>query len=238
VCDGVEDTVKHDGTKAVVLLSGGLDSATALAWAVREKAWQCSTLAFDYGQRHRVELQASATIAKVNGITDHRVIRVDLGVIGGSALTTNLDVPKDAADDSDIPVTYVPARNLVFLSLAAGLAETVGAEKIVIGANIVDYSGYPDCRLDFLNSFTKTALLGTKAGSEGCKMDVVAPLIHLDKSEIIAMGLKLGVDYGLTRSCYDPDVLGMPCGHCDSCYFRREGFEKLGKIDPLPYPAN
>jgi len=224
--------------KAIVLLSGGLDSATTLAWAIREKAWQCTTLAFDYGQRHRVELEASAAIAAVNGIADHRVIRVDLGVIGGSALTTNLDVPKDAIDDGNIPVTYVPARNLVFLSLAAGLAETVGAEKIVIGANIVDYSGYPDCRPEFLNAFAKTALLGTKAGSEGHALEVVAPLITLGKSEIIAMGLKLGVDYGLTRSCYDPDKQGMPCGHCDSCYFRRAGFEALGKSDPLPYPIN
>jgi len=237
VCD-VESTVKHGMTKAVVLLSGGLDSATTLAWAVREKAWRCTTLAFDYGQRHRVELEASATISKVNGISDHRVIRVDLGIIGGSALTTDLDVPKDAADDGNIPVTYVPARNLVFLSLAAGLAETVGATKIVIGANVVDYSGYPDCRPEFLNSFAKTALLGTKAGSEGRDMEVVAPLIALDKSEIIAMGLKLGVDYALTRSCYDPDEQGMPCGHCDSCHFRRAGFEVLGKNDPLPYPAN
>jgi len=225
-------------TKAVVLLSGGLDSATTLAWAVHEKAWQCTTLAFDYGQRHHVELAASAAIAKVNGVRDHRVIRVDLGVIGGSALTSSLDVPKDAAETKDIPITYVPARNLVFLSLAAGLAETVGAEKIVIGANIVDYSGYPDCRPEFLNAFAKTALLGTKAGSEGRDMEVVAPLIALDKSEIIAMGLSLGVDYSLTRSCYDPDEQGMPCGHCDSCHFRRAGFETLGKHDPLPYPAD
>jgi len=241
VCD-VESAVKHDTTKAkvkaIVLLSGGLDSATALAWAIREKDWQCTTLAFDYGQRHRVELEASAAIADVNGITDHRVIRVDLGVIGGSALTTDLDVPKDAVDDGEIPVTYVPARNLVFLSLAAGLAETVGASKIVIGANVVDYSGYPDCRPEFLDSFVKTALLGTKAGSEGRDMEVIAPLIALDKSEIIAMGLKLGVDYALTRSCYDPDKQGMPCGHCDSCIFRRAGFEALGKSDPLPYPRN
>ncbi|MDQ6968046.1 MAG: 7-cyano-7-deazaguanine synthase QueC [Mariprofundaceae bacterium] len=224
-------------TKAVILLSGGLDSTTALAWAIREKAWQCTTLAFDYGQRHYVELAASAKIADENGITDHRVIRVDLGVIGGSALTTDLDVPKDAVEDGNIPVTYVPARNLVFLSLAAGLAETIGAKKIVIGANIVDYSGYPDCRPEFLKAFSKTALLGTKAGSEGRDMEVVAPLISLNKSEIIAMGLKLGVDYSLTRSCYDPDDQGMPCGHCDSCHFRRAGFEALGISDPLPYPT-
>jgi len=231
VCDA-ENTV----TKAVVLLSGGLDSATALAWAAQEKGWQCSTLAFDYGQRHSVEIEASMEISAANGVTDHRLIKVDLGVIGGSALTTDIDVPKDAIDENEIPVTYVPARNLVFLSLAAGLAETVGATKIVIGANIVDYSGYPDCRPEFLNAFAKTALLGTKAGAEGLDMEVVAPLIRLDKSEIIAMGLELGVDYGLTRSCYDPDEQGMPCGHCDSCHFRRAGFETLGRRDPLPYP--
>ncbi len=219
--------------KAVVLLSGGLDSATALAWAIKEKGWDCSTLAFDYGQRHRIELQASDRIAAFYGIEDHRVIRVSLPVIGGSALTSDLEVPKDEAESDIIPITYVPARNLVFLSLAAGLAETVGAEKIVIGANVVDYSGYPDCREDFLNAFTQTALLGTKSGAEGGELEVVAPLIHLDKSEIIAMGLKLGVDYALTRSCYDPDECGMPCGHCDSCLFREAGFKALGKTDPL-----
>ena len=219
--------------KAVVLLSGGLDSATALAWAIKEKGWDCSTLAFDYGQRHRIELQASDRIAAFYGIEDHRVIRVSLPVIGGSALTSDLEVPKDEAESDIIPITYVPARNLVFLSLAAGLAETVGAEKIVIGANVVDYSGYPDCREEFLNAFAQTALLGTKSGAEGGELEVLAPLIHLDKSEIIAMGLKLGVDYGLTRSCYDPDEQGMPCGHCDSCLFRTAGFEALGKTDPL-----
>jgi len=225
--------VENNHTKAVVLLSGGLDSTTALAWAIREKDWECTTLAFDYGQRHRIELEASAMIAASYHITDHRVIGVDLPVIGGSALTSNMAVPKDGADTDAIPVTYVPARNLIFLSLAAGLAETVQAEKIVIGANIVDYSGYPDCRSEFLNSFAKTALLGTKSGVEGGGLEVVAPLISLNKSEIIAMGLKLGVDYALTRSCYDPDKQGMPCEHCDSCHFRRLGFEALGQEDPL-----
>jgi len=220
--------------KAVILLSGGLDSATALAWALKQ-GWVCTTLSFNYGQRHDVELQASVNIAKHYGIADHRVIDVSLGVIGGSALTSSLDVPKDLPESSDIPVTYVPARNLVFLSLAAGLAETVGAMKIVIGANIVDYSGYPDCRSEFLTAFETVANLGTKVGSEGQQFEVVAPLITLDKSEIIALGLSLGVDYGLTRSCYDPDTQGNPCGHCDSCHFRRDGFEKLGKKDPLNY---
>ncbi|MDQ6955514.1 MAG: 7-cyano-7-deazaguanine synthase QueC [Mariprofundaceae bacterium] len=231
--NGVDKEAANHKINAVVLLSGGLDSATALAWAVREKGWQCTTLAFDYGQRHRIEIEASAVIAGFYGIKDHRVIAVDLPVIGGSALTSNMDVPKDGADKSDIPVTYVPARNLVFLSLAAGLAETVQAEKIVIGANVVDYSGYPDCRAEFLNAFAKTALLGTKSGVEGSGLEVVAPLITLDKSEIIAMGLKLGVDYSLTRSCYDPDDQGMPCEHCDSCRFRQDGFAALGKKDPL-----
>lgn len=225
----------NQSIKAVVLLSGGLDSATALAWAL-DQGWACTTLSFNYGQRHSVELQASANIAQYYGIEDHRVIDVSLGVIGGSALTSALDVPKDLPESSDIPVTYVPARNLVFLSLAAGLAETVGAMKIVIGANIVDYSGYPDCRSEFLSAFETVANLGTKVGSEGQGFEVVAPLIELDKSQIIALGLSLGVDYGLTRSCYDPDAQGNPCGHCDSCHFRKAGFEKLGKSDPLNYP--
>lgn len=220
---------------AVVLLSGGLDSATALAWACKEMGWTCHTVAFDYGQRHRVEIEASANVAHSLGITDHRVISVDLGVIGGSALTENIDVPKDQHDNSSIPITYVPARNMIFLSLAAGLAEAVKASRIVIGANVVDYSGYPDCRPDFLDSFAKTATLGTKAGAEGTPFEIVAPLLQLDKSEIIELGLKLGLDYGLTRSCYDPLPDGMPCGHCDSCLFRQEGFAKLSQTDPLPY---
>jgi len=224
----------HTSIKAVVLLSGGLDSATALAWALNQ-GWACTTLSFNYGQRHDVELAASVNIAKHYHITDHRVIDVSLGVIGGSALTSALDVPKDLPESSDIPVTYVPARNLVFLSLAAGLAETVGAMKIVIGANVVDYSGYPDCRTEFLSAFETVANLGTKVGSEGQRFEVVAPLIALDKSEIIQLGLSLGVDYSLTRSCYDPDAQGRPCGHCDSCRFRQEGFEKLGQKDPLIY---
>jgi len=223
-------------TKAVVLLSGGLDSATALAWALNQ-GWECTTLSFNYGQRHDIELQASVDIAAVYGISDHRVIDVSLGVIGGSALTSSVDVPKDLPESSAIPVTYVPARNLVFLSLAAGLAETVGAMKIIIGANVVDYSGYPDCRSDFLTAFETVANLGTKAGHEGHRFEVVAPLIELDKSEIIELGLSLGVDYSLTRSCYDPDKQGHPCGHCDSCRFRQEGFEKIGEKDPLTYTS-
>jgi len=223
-------------TQAVVLLSGGLDSSTALAWAIKKQAWECHTVAFDYGQRHRIELEASANIAASMGVTDHRVIRVDLRAIGHSALTSDIPVPKDVAEQDGIPNTYVPARNLVFLSLAAALAETVEATRLVIGANIVDYSGYPDCRPEFMDSFVKTALLGTKAGSEGKGLEIAAPLITLDKSGIIALGIELGVDYGLTRSCYDPLPGGSPCGHCDSCFYRRRGFSEIGKHDPLSYP--
>ncbi|MDQ7000701.1 MAG: 7-cyano-7-deazaguanine synthase QueC [Mariprofundus sp.] len=222
--------------KAVVLLSGGLDSSTALAWAVRDQGWQCHTVAFDYGQRHRIELEASFNVSRAMGIRDHRVIKVDLRTIGHSALTSDLPVPKDEAGHSGIPTTYVPARNLIFLSLAAGLAETVAATRLVIGANVVDYSGYPDCRPEFLNSFVQTALLGTKAGSEGRDLQISAPLIKLNKSGIISLGLKLGLDYALTRSCYDPLPDGSACGHCDSCFYRRRGFEDIGECDPLSYP--
>ena len=222
-------------TRAVVLLSGGLDSSTALAWAIREKGYHCHSVAFDYGQRHRVELQAAARVAKSFGVTDHRIIRVDLAAIGGSALTADIDVPKDQNETNDIPVTYVPARNLIFLSLATGLAEVVKASHLVIGANIVDYSGYPDCRSEFLDAFARAANLGTKAGTLTHDMQVDAPLIQLKKSEIIALGLRLGLDYALTHSCYDPDASGTPCGHCDACRFRLQGFAELGESDPLTY---
>jgi len=220
-------------SSAVVLLSGGLDSATALAWAAKEKHWDCYTIAFDYGQRHLIELEASQKVSKAFQAKRHQVIKVDLQAIGGSALTSDMDVPKDQAEETCIPSTYVPARNLIFLSLAAAFAETVGATKLVIGANVVDYSGYPDCRPEFLDSFAKTVDLGTKAGVEGSNFEIVAPLLTLDKAEIIKLGLSFGVDYAMTRSCYDPDLNGNPCGHCDSCYFRAQGFEQLGKKDPL-----
>ena len=222
--------------KAVVLLSGGLDSSTALAWASREMGWECHSVAFDYGQRHRIELEASRNVAASLGIDDHRIIKVDLAAIGGSALTEDIDVPKDRHQGNSIPITYVPARNMIFLSLAVAMAETVIASKIVIGANVVDYSGYPDCRSEFLDSFATTATLGTKMGSEGSAVEIVAPLLKLNKSEIIELGLKLGLDYSLTRSCYDPLPNGLPCGHCDSCLFRREGFARISKSDPLSYP--
>jgi 7-cyano-7-deazaguanine synthase len=228
---------------AVVLLSGGLDSSTALAWAVRRQGWHCHTVAFDYGQRHRIELTAAARVAASLGAVSHRVIRVDLAAIGGSALTDDIAVPKDQAppdqaDSGRIPVTYVPARNLIFLSLAAAVAETVAARHLVIGANIVDYSGYPDCRPEFLEAFARAANLGTRAGTSGQPLEIAAPLITLKKSEIIALGRELGVDYGLTRSCYDPGPDGSPCGHCDSCRFRRQGFADLQLTDPLPYPED
>jgi len=224
----------YNPTQAVCLLSGGLDSATALAWAMQRKQWQCHTIAFDYGQRHRIELDASAQLSQQFGADSHQVIAVDLRVIGGSALTDNIPVPKDGGDhNQQIPTTYVPARNLIFLSLAAGLAETKGANHLIIGANIIDYSGYPDCRPAFLDAFADTVNLATKAGNCGQKLQIEAPLLHLTKAEIIRMGLDLGVDYALTRSCYDPDHNGMPCGQCDSCRFRAQGFAEVGVPDPL-----
>ncbi len=222
--------------QAVVLLSGGLDSSTALAWAVREQGWRCHTIAFDYGQRHRIELEAAENISRALEAASHRVVRVDLRAIGGSALTDDIAVPKDEAGTGGIPVTYVPARNLIFLSLAAALAESVSASRIVIGANVVDYSGYPDCRPAFLEAFARAANLGTKAGAEGRTLKVIAPLLEMTKAEIIRMGVRLGLNYALTRSCYDPGPDGMPCGHCDSCAFRRQGFVEAGLVDPLPYP--
>jgi 7-cyano-7-deazaguanine synthase len=223
-------------TIAVALLSGGLDSSTALAWAIKKKGWACHSVAFDYGQRHRIELEASANIADALKVRDHCVIKVDLRAIGHSALTSDMPVAKDEASRGGIPDTYVPARNLIFLSLAAALAETKGATRLIIGANIVDYSGYPDCRPEFMDAFLRAALLGTRAGSQGGELKIAAPLIQLDKSEIISLGLELGLDYGLTRSCYDPLPDGLPCGHCDSCHYRRLGFARLGLDDPLCYP--
>ncbi len=221
---------------AVVLLSGGLDSSTALAWATREKMWHCHTISIDYGQRHRLELEAAQNVANFLSVSDHRLIQADLNIIGGSALTDNIEVPKDAESSSGIPVTYVPARNLIFLSIAIALAETVNACHIVFGANIVDYSGYPDCRPEFIESFAQTARLGTKAGVEGNELSIETPLIDMKKSEIIDLGYRLGLDYGLTRSCYDPYSNGLPCGHCDSCRFRIQAFSETGRTDPLPYP--
>ncbi|MGP1273412.1 MAG: 7-cyano-7-deazaguanine synthase QueC [Phycisphaerales bacterium] len=225
------------GRSAIVLLSGGLDSATVLAMAVAERV-ACHTVAFDYGQRHRHELRAAAEVADAFGALSHRVIGLDLRAIGGSALTDDIAVPKDRAEDAiaaDIPVTYVPARNLVFLSLAAGLAEVVGAQEVHIGVNAVDYSGYPDCRRAFIDAFESAANLATRAGVEGAPIRVVTPLVELTKAEIIRRGVALGVDYGMTHSCYDPGDSGLACGRCDSCALRRRGFAEAGVADPTRY---
>ena len=223
------------GRSAVVLLSGGLDSATAAAWAVRE-GFSLSALSIDYGQRHRVELDAARAVARALGITDHVVLPVDLAAFGGSALVDPaIPVPKgrdEAAIASGIPATYVPARNTVFLALALAMAETRGADAIVLGINAVDYSGYPDCRPEYLAAFARMATLATKAGVEGRPLEFLAPLVDLTKEAIIRLGLSLGLDYGLTTSCYDPGADGRPCGSCDSCRIRAAGFTAAGAVDP------
>ena len=225
---------------AVVLLSGGLDSTTVLAIA-QDQGYLCHTLAFDYGQRHRHELAACTRIAQQMGAGSHRVFTIDIGQFGGSALTSSsIEVPKDRdeAHMDDIPVTYVPARNLVFLSIALAFAETLNATDLFIGVNAIDYSGYPDCRPEFIESFMLTANLATKFGVEGGKIKVHTPLIDLTKAQIIQRGTELGVDYALTHSCYDPDATGAACGRCDSCVLRRSGFEAAGVPDPTRYTAS
>jgi 7-cyano-7-deazaguanine synthase len=223
--------------RAVVLLSGGLDSATCLAWA-RAQEFECATLAVDYGQRHRIELEAARRVAAALGSSDHREVVIDLRAIGGSALTAAIPVPRGRSVESmrhGIPVTYVPARNTVFLALALGLAETLGAVDLVAGMNAIDYSGYPDCRPEFLNAFEGLAALATRAGVEGARFRVHAPLMHLDKAAIIRLGVSLGVDYALTHSCYDPAPDGAACGACDACLLRRRGFREAGVPDPTRY---
>ncbi len=223
--------------RAIVLLSGGLDSTTCLAWAIRE-GFACHTLAIDYGQRHRVELEAAARVAAALGITDHRVVRVDLRAIGGSALTADIDVPKgrdEARMAAAIPITYVPARNSMFLCVALGFAETVGATELVAGMNALDYSGYPDCRPEFVRAFETMASLATRAGVEGTRFTVHTPLMTLDKAGIIGLGTSLGVDYAITHSCYDPSPAGLACGACDSCLLRAKGFRDAGIRDPTRY---
>lgn len=221
---------------AVVLVSGGLDSATALAVARRD-GFACHALSFDYGQRHRHELDAARRVALAAGVRQHVVLPLDLRTFGGSALTGDIDVPKDRSESemtAGIPVTYVPARNTVFLSLALGWAEILGAFDIFIGVNAVDYSGYPDCRPEFIEQFERLADVATQAGVEGRgTFRIHAPLIALTKSEIIRLGTSLGVDYSLTHSCYDPGANGGPCGRCDSCIIRRDGFAAAGLRDPL-----
>ncbi len=221
--------------KAVCLLSGGLDSATTLAVARRD-GFECYTVAFDYGQRHRVELDAAARVALSLGSAEHVVVPINLRQFGHSALTSDIAVPKRRAESEmsrEIPVTYVPARNTVFLSIALAWAEVLESSDIFIGVNALDYSGYPDCRPEYIEAFEKMANLATKAGVEGrTRIRIHTPLIALTKAGIIALGLDLGVDYGLTHSCYDPDETGRPCGACDSCLLRAKGFAALGLPDP------
>jgi 7-cyano-7-deazaguanine synthase len=223
---------------AVVLLSGGLDSTTTLAVA-RSEGFTVHALSVDYGQRHKIELQRAAEIARQFGIVDHRTVTLDLRAIGGSALTADVAVPKDRSENAmsvGIPITYVPARNTILLGVALGFAETVQAFDIFIGANILDYSGYPDCRPEFLSAFETLANLATKAGVEGSgRFRIHAPLLKRTKAEIIREGVRLGVDYRLTTSCYDPDASGRACGRCDSCLLRKKGFAEAGVPDPTRY---
>lgn len=219
--------------KAVILLSGGLDSATIVAMA-RAQGFACYTMSFDYGQRHRAELQAAERVARQLGVVEHKVIGLDLNGIGGSALTDlNIAVPETPGEG--IPVTYVPARNTVFLSLALGWAEVLGARHLFIGVNAVDYSGYPDCRPEFVEAFERLANLATKAGVEGDTFKIEAPLQFLSKAQIVQAGSQLGVDYALTVSCYQADDEGQACGRCDSCRLRAEGFKAAGISDPTRY---
>ena len=219
--------------KAVVLLSGGLDSATTLAIA-RQQGFACYALSLQYGQRHAVELHAAARVAAALGAAAHKVVAIDLGGFGGSALTDR-NIPLPESGGAGIPVTYVPARNTIFLSLALGWAEVLGARDLFIGVNAVDYSGYPDCRPEFIAAFERLANLATKAGVEGGRFRVHAPLIDLSKGQIIREGVRLGLDYGLTVSCYQADEQGRACGRCDSCRLRALGFQEAGIQDPTRY---
>lgn len=222
--------------KAVVLLSGGLDSATVLAIALQQ-GYEPITLSFDYGQRHRVELEKSRILSRKMGASEHKEVQIDLRQFGGSALTDDIEVPKGRSEGEitgEIPITYVPARNTVFLSLGLAAAEASGAEDIFIGVTAIDYSGYPDCRPEYIQAFEQMANLATKAGVEGTsKFKIHTPLIEMTKADIIKKGLELGVDYSLTHSCYHPDANGTPCGQCDSCLLRKKGFEDAGVEDPV-----
>lgn len=219
--------------KAVVLVSGGLDSSTVLALALQQ-GYRCYTLSFDYGQRHRSELEAAKRVSELMKVEEHKIVRLDLGTIGGSALTdTTIDVPEQ--ETAGIPVTYVPARNTVFLSIALGWAEVLEADTIFLGVNAVDYSGYPDCRPEYISSFESMANLATRAGVEGNKLSIQAPLIDMTKGEIISAGASLGVDYSQTVSCYQASIEGLACGKCDSCRLRIVGFNQAGISDPTRY---
>ena len=223
--------------RAVVLLSGGLDSATTLA-IVKDEGYEIFALSFRYGQRHEIEIVSAQKVAKSLGVSEHRVLEIDLRALGGSALTDTMDVPKNRAANemtSGIPVTYVPARNTIFLSYALAWAEVIGAQDIFIGVNALDYSGYPDCRPEFIAQFEKLAQLATKAGVEGTHYRIHAPLIEMTKAQIIRKGAKLGVQFSLTMSCYDPTSDGGACGECDSCLLRRKGFREAGIGDPTHY---
>jgi 7-cyano-7-deazaguanine synthase len=224
--------------KAVCLLSGGLDSSTCLALARRD-GYSCVALSFDYGQRHRIELEAARRVAAALDVERHVIARIDLGIFGGSALTADIDVPKGRTAEemtNGIPATYVPARNTVFLSCALALAEVAGAGDIFIGVNAIDYSGYPDCRPEFIEAFERMANLATKAGVEGTlRIRIHTPLIRMSKADIVRCAHDLGLDLALTYSCYDPDQQGRPCGECDSCLLRKKGFAEAGLTDPLPY---
>ena len=224
--------------KAVVLLSGGLDSATVLAIA-RSRGYEVYALSFRYGQRHSFELEAAKRVAEAGGATEHRIAQIDLRVFGGAALTDEIAVPKGRDVEemgNGIPVTYVPARNTIFLSFALAWAEVLGSSDVFIGVNALDYSGYPDCRPEFIEAYETMANLATKAGVEGRqRLKIHTPLLSLTKAQIIAEGLRLGVDYGLTSSCYDPSSEGHPCGQCDSCLLRQKGFRENGMSDPLQY---
>jgi 7-cyano-7-deazaguanine synthase len=235
----IEETDPLNDTKnAVILTSGGLDSTTVLAIA-RQQGYRLYSLSFAYGQRHDFELEAARKVAAAMGVRRHLVLNIDLGQIGGSALTDDIEVPKDRspeAMEAGIPVTYVPARNTIFLSYALAWAEVLPASDIFIGVNAVDYSGYPDCRPEFIAAYEKMANLATKAGVEGqAPLTIHAPLMKLSKGEIIRKGVTLGVDYAITHSCYDPDPAGRACGACDSCLLRHQGFVEAGLLDPTPY---
>tara|TARA_B110000967_G_C18860861_1_gene549862 strand:+ start:1322 stop:2002 length:681 start_codon:yes stop_codon:yes gene_type:complete len=222
--------------KAVILVSGGLDSTTVVAMA-KSQGYDCYTLSFDYGQRHRSELQAAQHVSKLMEVIEHKVVKLDLGTIGGSALTdTSIDIPEE--ETSGIPVTYVPARNTVFLSIALGWAEVLGANDIFLGVNAVDYSGYPDCRPEYISAFETVANLATKSGVEGQKLSIHAPLIDMTKAQIVHTGLALGVDYSQTVSCYQASLEGQACGRCESCRLRRQGFEQAAVKDPTRYQNN
>ena len=224
---------------AIVLLSGGLDSAVTLAIAGAE-GFETHALSFEYGQRHRIEIEAAKHVAESQQVRDHRVAQIDLRIFGGSALTSDIAVPQgrsEAAMSRGIPITYVPARNTIFLSYALAWAEVVGAADIFIGVNTIDYSGYPDCRPEFLRAFEQLAAVATKAGVEGAKVKIHAPLIRMSKAEIVRKGTELGVNFALTHSCYAPTAEGAACGLCDSCQLRLKGFREAGVIDPIRYAA-